>query len=178
METTNETLAEAAAQGDDAAFAILLERLYDRLFALCFRLTGARAEAEDLCQDICLAMPAKLSGYERRAKVTTWLHRIAVNAAHDRRRKHATYANATEGWGTWEIGRNAAQKAQVEATDWLTEAMRELSPELRDTLALILDDATHAEAADVLGVSEGTVSWRISQAKKLLREAKEKEDAV
>jgi len=70
-------------------------------------LTGARAEAEDLCQDICLALPAKLGSYQRRAKVTTWLYRVAVNAAHDRRRKSATYAKAITGWGDWENARQA-----------------------------------------------------------------------
>ena len=49
--------------------------------------------------------------------------------------------------------------------------------DLRDTLALILDDMTHAQAGDILGVSEGTISWRISEAKKKLRALKEKEDA-
>ena len=56
--------------------------------------------------------------------------------------------------------------------------MNQLGDDLRDTLALVLDDMTHAQAADVLGVSEGTVSWRISEAKKALRAIKEQEDAT
>lgn len=177
MTTTDEDLAKAAAGGDGQAFASLLDRHYDRLFGLCFRLTGQRAEAEDLCQDICASLPAKLAGYEGRSKVTTWLYRVAVNAAHDRRRRHATYAKATEGWGDWEIGRTAEIAQSAEDVDWLTNAMRSLNPDLRDTLALVLDDMTHAEAAEVLGVSEGTISWRISEAKKALKALKEKEDA-
>lgn len=55
--------------------------------------------------------------------------------------------------------------------------MNRLSEDLRDTLALVLDDMTHAEAAEILGVSEGTISWRISEAKKRLRAMKETEDA-
>lgn len=51
--------------------------------------------------------------------------------------------------------------------------MRALPDDLRDTLALILDERTHAEAAEILGVSEGTISWRISEAKKRLRKMKE-----
>jgi RNA polymerase sigma-70 factor (ECF subfamily) len=47
--------------------------------------------------------------------------------------------------------------------------MRRLPADLRDTLALVFDDLTHAEAAQVLGISEGTVSWRISEARKHLR---------
>lgn len=175
--TSDEDLAEAAANGDGQAFASLLDRHYDRLFAFCFRLTGARAEAEDLTQDICAALPAKLASYRHRARVTTWLYRVAVNAAHDRRRKRATYVKATNGWGDWEIGRTAANHEASEQIDWLTAAMNQLNDDLRDTLALVLDDMTHAQAAEVLGVSEGTISWRISEAKKALRAIKEKEAA-
>ncbi len=178
MKTSDEDLAMAAAAGDGAAFAILLERHYDRLFAFCFRLTGTRAEAEDLTQDICAALPAKLRSYQQRAQVTTWLYRVAVNAAHDRRRKGASYAKATQVWGDWENGRIAAAQETTEVLDWLTTAMRQLPPDLRDTLALVLDDMTHAQAAEVLGVSEGTISWRISQAKKALRDIREEEGQI
>ena len=177
MTTPDEDLARAAAGGDRQAFASLLDRHYDRLFGLCFRLTGSRAEAEDLCQDICTALPAKLGSYRRQAKVSTWLYRVAVNAAHDRRRKRATYIKASDGWGTWEINRQAELSETQDQVSWLHRAMAQLSDDLRDTLALILDDITHADAADILGISEGTVSWRVSEAKKRLRALKQQEEA-
>ena len=177
IKTSDEDLAAAAANGDGQAFASLLGRHYDRIFAFCFRLTGTRTEAEDLTQDICAALPAKLLSYQRRAKLTTWLYKVAMNAAHDRRRRRATYSKATTGWGDWEIARTATNAESAEKIDWLTQAMSHLSDDLRDTLALVLDDMTHAQAAEVLGVSEGTISWRISEAKKALRILKEKEDA-
>ncbi len=176
METSDNSLAQAAADGDRTAFATLLERQYDRLFRLCFRLTGARAEAEDLTQDICAALPAKLRSYRAEAAFTTWLYRIAVNAAHDRRRKQASHAKAAEGWGDWEVNRRAGNNEAAEAVDWLTTAMRSLPPDLRETLALVLDDMTHAAAADVLNVSEGTISWRISEAKKHLKQQRKEEE--
>ena len=111
------------------------------------------------------------------ARVTTWLYRVAVNAAHDRRRRRATYVKASEGWGDWEVNRVAANEDTSRAIDWLTMAMGQLTDDLRDTLALVLDDMTHAQAADILGVSESTISWRISEAKKRLREIKQMEDA-
>ena len=63
METPDETLALAAAGGDRAAFAALVTRHYDRIFALGWRLTGSKAEAEDLAQDICAALPHRLRGW-------------------------------------------------------------------------------------------------------------------
>lgn len=177
MTTSDEDLALAAAGSDGQAFGLLLERHYDRLFALCFRLTGHRAEAEDLCQDICAALPAKLAGYRRQAKVTTWLYRVAVNAAHDRRRRRATFARASDGWGDWELARQEVIAETANRLDWLTSAMARLTDDLRDTLALVLDDMTHAQAGEILGVSEGTISWRMSEAKKRLRALKAEEEA-
>jgi len=121
-------------------------------------------------------LPAKLASYKRQSKVTTWLYRVAVNAAHDRRRKYASHSRAADGWGDWEVNRQAAIAENADRADWLTLAMNALSNDLRDTLALVLDDMTHAEAAEILGISEGTVSWRLSEARKHLKTLKEKED--
>jgi RNA polymerase sigma factor (sigma-70 family) len=176
MNVSDEILASQAANGDAAAFSSLLARHYDGLFRLTLRLTGARAEAEDLTQDICAALPIKLAGFRGEARFTTWLWRVAVNAVHDRRRRAATRARNADGWGDWEVNRRAVNAEAAEAVDWLTEAMRALPADLRDTLALVLDDATHAQAGEVLQVSAGTISWRVSEAKKMLRAMRELED--
>lgn len=176
MEPTNETLARAAADGDAVSFSVLLERRYDPMFRLAFRLTGDQFEAEDLVQDICVALPAKIIGFDGRSKFSTWLYRVTVNAAHDRRRRQASHSRAAEGWGSWEIARRQADAETSDRTDWLIAAMGSLPETLRDTLALVLDNITHAQAAEVLGVSEGTISWRISEAKKLLKEYRKQED--
>lgn len=177
METADETLAEAARDGDRAAFAALVARHYDRIHGLAFRLTGQKAEAEDLAQDISLALPAKLASYRREARFTTWLYRVTVNAVHDRRRRAATHARAADGWGDWEQNRRAGIAEEAAALDWLTETMRRLPPELRDTVALTLgEELSQKEAAVVLGISEGTVAWRMSEVKKRLRALARAED--
>ena len=170
MDTPDEILANAAAGGDRAAFAVLVQRHYDRVFGLACRLTGARAEAQDLTQDICAALPAKLQHWRGEARFTTWLYRVVVNAAHDRRRRQATHARAATGWGDWEIARQDEITVQAEAQDWLAQAMTRLSVELRDTVALVLgEEMTQADAGTILGVSEGTIAWRMSEVKKRLR---------
>lgn len=179
MATQDDDLARAAAAGDRAAFAALLSRHYDRLFGFAFRLLGNRAEAEDMTQDICAALPAKLAGFRGDARFTTWLYRVAVNAAHDRRRRAATRAKAADGWGDWEINRREALREDAAAQDWLTQAMTALPGELRDTVALVLgEDLTQAEAGQVLGLSEGTIAWRMSEVKKHLRALRAEEDAI
>ena len=170
MTTADEDLALAAAGGDRQAFASLLSRHYDRLFRLCFRLTGRPADAEDLTQDICLALPAKIGGFRGTARFSTWLYRVAVNAAHDQRRRAAARARAATGWGDWEINRQAANAETAQNLDWLTHAMASLPDDLRDTAALTMgDEMTQAQAAEVLNISEGTVAWRLSEIRKRLR---------
>jgi len=177
METPDEDLATAAAFGDREAFAALLSRHYDRLFRLTYSLTGRRAEAEDLAQDICAALPAKLAGFRGQARFTTWLYRVTVNAAHDRRRRAATHAKAATGWGDWELDRQAAMADEAAAQGWLMQAMAALPADLRDTVALTLgEEMSQAEAAEVLEISEGTVAWRMSEVKKRLRAMAAAED--
>ena len=176
MTAGDRDLAFAAAAGDREAFTALLERHYDGVFRLCFRLTGRRETAEDLTQDICLSLPAKLKHFRGEAKLTTWLYRIAVNAAHDRRRRAAARTRTAEGWGNWERNRRAAAGDTAEQLDWLRQSMAALPEDLRDTVALTLDsELTHAEAAQVLGVPEGTVSWRLSEVRRRLRAMWQKE---
>lgn len=177
MQTADETLAIAAQEGDRAAFAALVSRHYDRIYGLAFRLTGRRAEAEDLTQDICLALPAKLGSFRREARFTTWLYRVTVNAALDRRRRAAAHARAADGWGDWEENRRAGMAEETAAQDWLAAAMRLLPQDLRDTVALTLgEELSQKEAAEVLGLSEGTVAWRMSEVKRRLRALAQAED--
>lgn len=170
METPDETLAQAAACGDRAAFAALVGRHYDRVHALAWRLTGSRADAQDLAQDICAALPAKMAGYRGEARFTTWLYRVVMNAASDRRRRQVTHARAVSGWGDWELARQDAIGEERDAMEWLAQAMRRLPDDLRETVALVTgDDLTQAQVAQVLGISEGTVAWRMSEVKRRLR---------
>ncbi|MCV6823405.1 MULTISPECIES: RNA polymerase sigma factor [Halocynthiibacter] len=176
METDDETLALAAANGDGEAFGLLLRRHYDRLFGLCCRLAGNTTEAEDLTQDICAALPAKLANFRGDAKFTTWLYRVAINASHDRRRRRATHARAANNWGDWELNRVAENEEAAQQSDWLATAISTLPVELRDTVILILgEELTQAQAGEILSVSEGTIAWRMSEVKKHLRAYHQKE---
>ena len=71
MTVSDEALARAAADGDLDAYSALLARHYDRIFALSFRLTGRREEAEDLTQDVCEALPGKMGVPHGRAEAET-----------------------------------------------------------------------------------------------------------
>jgi len=164
MQVSDEKLVESALGGDAAAFSVLLERHYDRIFRVAAGVLGSRAEAEDVTQDICLSLPKKLAQFRGDARFTTWLHRVVLNAARDRLRRMKTHSTKASGWGDWELNRQAANQEASEARSWLTNAMASLSPDLRETVTLVLgEDMTHKDAGEALGVSEGTVSWRMSE---------------
>lgn len=179
METSDENLVNLAQSGNAEAFGDLLERHYDLIFRLGFRMLGNRADAEDLAQDICAGLPVRLQKFEARAKFTTWLYRVTMNAAVDRLRKRKTQAKAGDGWGDVEQMNRATATEQAEEIAWLYATMQTLTPQLRDTLALVLgEELTHAEAGEVLEVSEGTISWRMSEIKKQLRAQARKEERI
>ncbi|MBZ0128661.1 MAG: sigma-70 family RNA polymerase sigma factor [Rhodobacteraceae bacterium] len=177
METGDESLVALALQGDGEAFTALVTRHYDLIFRVAFRILGSRDAAMDLAQDICAALPGKLAGFRREARFTTWLYRVVSNAALDHLRRRKAHAKAAEGWAEAEsLARDADAERQREL-DWLHQAMARLAPDLRQTVALVLgEEMTHAEAARVLDISEGTVSWRMSEVKKALRRMAQAED--
>jgi len=176
MRKSDAALARKAANGNRKAFAALLERHYDRLFAFAFRITGSRVDAEDLTQDICAALPAKLGSFRGESRFSTWLYRVAINAAHDQRRRAETRAKAADGWGDWEVNRRASVSETRQALDWLAQTMKDLPGDLRDTVALTLgEELTQKDAAQLLGVSEGTIAWRMSMVRNLLRKKHEEE---
>lgn len=177
METSDANLVKAAMAGDAAAFAALITRHYDRVYRVAFGVLGSRVEAEDLAQEICASLAGKLAGFRGDARFTTWLHRVVLNAARDALRRRATQSKAADGWGDVERMRRAeAAEAEAELR-WLSQAMTCLSDDLRETVTLVLgEEMTHAAAAAALGVSEGTISWRMSEVKKSLRARAQEEE--
>jgi len=170
MESSDQILVNRARSGDAQAFGLLLERHYDMILRLGYRVLGSQTMAEELAQDVCCALPVKLGTFRGDAKFTTWLYRVTINAAKDVLRKQKTRRTAQQGWG--DVYQLQQQDANDQAKDraWLAQAMNALPSDLRETLILTLtEDMTQAEAGAVLGVSAGTISWRVSEAKKHLR---------
>lgn len=179
METDDEMLVAMVLKGDSKAFSTLLHRHYDMIFRLGFRVLGSREDAEDLAQEICAALPRKLSGFKGTARFKTWLHQIVVNGARDVIRRNQSKRRKADGWGDVELMRRAEAAETNENLDWLQQAMNDLTPDLRETVAIVLgEEATHAMAAEILGVSEGTISWRMSEVKKHLREIAKNEEML
>lgn len=79
-------IAKAAIAGDRDAFSALLRSHYDRIHGLAWQLTGSRADADDIAQDVCCILAERLGDFRGEAKFTTWLCSIVFNACRDFRR--------------------------------------------------------------------------------------------
>ncbi len=181
IEHDDAALVRRARGGDREAFAALIERHYDRIHRLGARVLGDGEEAEDLAQDVCAGLAARLGSYRGDSLFTTWLYRVVVNAARDairraaiRRRREREHAEADA------LVRAARADREGERV-WLRQVMARLPEDLRATAALVLGEGLrHAEAGEILGISEATVSWRMHELRKRLRvmAADEEEEAV
>ena len=166
---SDSVLASAAAGGDREAVSRLLRRHYDRIHGLAWRITGSRTEADDIAQDVCCTLVEKIGSFRGEAKFSTWLCGIVFNCCrdHDRRRrsfhgfaqKLAVLAGLTRG----PDGRDLHDRV------WIENAVSRLKPAYRDTVILVAgEQLTHAEAAEILGVAESTVSWRMHEVRRIL----------
>lgn len=162
-------LVSAAIAGNRDAFETLLRTQYDRIHGLAWQLTGSRADADDVAQDVCCVLVEKLGSFRGDAKFTTWLCGITVNACRDLKRRRRSFLGLTEkltvlaGLAAAPDGRDAYDAI------WLKSAIARLKPVYRETAVLVAgQQLTHAEAAEVLGVAEATISWRMSEVRRML----------
>ena len=172
-EQDDATLTRRACEGNRDAFVALIERHYERIYRIGARVLDDVAEAEDLAQDVCVDLAAKLPSYRGDSRFTTWLYRVVVNAARDRLRRARARGLYERGYVETEALVRAGREGQddhARESAWLRQAMDRLPEELRITVLLLLEeDLKHAEAAEILGVSEATVSWRMHEVRKRLR---------
>jgi len=168
---TDAELVAAAAGGDRDAFAALLERHYARIHGLAWRLTGSRADADDIAQDVCCALVEKIGGFRGEAKFTTWLTGIVFNACRDLRRRRRSFGAFTERLAVLAGLASAPDGRDLHDALWLRSAIARLKPAYREAALLVAgEQLTHAEAAAILGVAEATVSWRMHEVRRLLAE--------
>ncbi len=161
--------------GDHAAFDALFERHAPQVLGFLLPLTGSRAEAEDLVQDVFLAAYGAHATFGGRSKPVSWLLGIAVRRWRDggrRGRLDVLALDDSAAAGECERGfpRKAALDDQVLDAVTLSQALLALTPPFREALLLVASQGfTYREAADILGEPVGTVKWRVSEASRRMR---------
>ena len=168
------------ADGDMAAVGEFLRRHTALVFAQARRVLRQPQDAEDAVQETFLRAYRAIDRFDGRAELSTWLYRICINVSLNalRRRKRTDAADVNDP----RIPEPAADPSQgnsdprhalegAELYRRLATALDELSPSLRSTVVLVLlEGMPQKDAAEVLGCSEGTVAWRVHEARRRLRE--------
>jgi RNA polymerase sigma factor (sigma-70 family) len=168
-DTPDTELVAAAAGGDRAAFEALLRRHYDRVHGLAWHLTGSRADADDVAQEVCCALVSRLGSYRGEAKFTTWLCGVVANASRDCLRRKRRFGGLVERLAVITGLARQPDGRDLHDAIWLRSAIARMKPAMRETAALVVgQQLTHAEAAAILGISEATVSWRMHEIRKAL----------
>ncbi len=160
----------AHAGGDRQAFAILFHRHRDRLWAVALRTTGDREDAADALQEAMLSAHRSAARFRGDSAVTTWLHRIVVNACVDRLRRRAAHRTVPlPGSEDVEDERPRRHEPATPPIDHDTamdvrQALAQLPYEQRVCLVLVdIEGHSVAEVAQMLSVAEGTVKSRCSR---------------
>lgn len=169
---------------DEDAFVELVRAYQHRVFNVVVRIVGDRAEAEDVAQEVFVAIFKHIDGFRGDAKFSTWVYRIATNTARNRikylsRRSHKYHQNYEDSPDT--VKEENPLSGQVDQPE--DRAMgKELEAIIKDGLAelndihrtiIVLRDIEHlsyAEIAQVVDLPEGTVKSRLFRARSSLRD--------
>lgn len=176
---TANALVAAAKAGDGRAFESLVRRYRKRIFALALHITGSASEADDIAQEVFLKAYRALPEFEGRSQFFTWVYRMTVNRSLNARRDRARRGEDTLDDPRLELavavdarsnpGRAADLRQQYAR---LLRALDGLPVDMRTTVILVsLQGLSHGEVAVVQNVSEGTIAWRMHEARRRLNEA-------
>jgi RNA polymerase sigma-70 factor (ECF subfamily) len=167
VEQTDEVLLAEHVAGDPHAFSELVYRHRDRLWAVALRTMGDSNEAEDALQDALISAFRRAEQFRGEAKVTTWLHRIVVNACLDRiRRRSARPTSPLPEHDAADSGLQAADDhiEQRETQILIAEALAELPDDQREAVILVdIEGWPIQDAARMLNCPSGTVKSRCSR---------------
>jgi RNA polymerase sigma-70 factor, ECF subfamily len=156
----------AHVSGDPAAFEELVRRHRDRLWAVALRTTGDPEEASDALQDALISAFRRADQFRGDSAVTTWLHRIVVNASLDRLRRRSVRATRPlpdddESLPGAVVADPDDAMARRETQLVITAALAELPVDQRAAVLLVdVEGWSVEDAAVMLGCPEGTVKSR------------------
>ena len=190
--TSDEQIVERALAGDAEAFGEIVRRWERRIFALAYGMLGRQEDARDATQETFLAAFRGLRGFRGEAKVSSWLHRIAVNQCITRQRRARVRAEtALEDETDRDVASADAaslitrahespahQVESRERAEIVRRAVGALPPELRQVVLMKeFEELTFQEIADVLDLPMSTVKSRLYTALQQLRMRLEKHGA-
>ena len=169
-EMSDEALVAQAKAGDRAAFGRLVERHYDFIFRTACKWSGKRSDAEDIAQDVCVKLATVLRSFDGRSAFSSWLYKVTLNAVRDMQRARSRRGRKAERYAEVAPDEVLPDQEDAAAAHQLWAAVRRLPDQQRDAVLLVYgEELNHAQAGEIMGCRETTVSWHIHEAKKTLR---------
>lgn len=190
VETPDRELLARAAEGDREAFTVLVEAHQDRVISLCRRYLGNREEARDAAQDVFLKVWRKAGSYRPRARVSTWIHRIAVNHCLNllRRRKIVRFLPFVRGGDddeTPDLDPEDSRPGPAESLEarrrWsATRRAVDALPESQRSVLILakFEGLSYQEIAETLGITVGAVESRLFRAMRRLEAERDEREAA
>lgn len=179
LNLSDEELVERAVVSDPEAFGEIVRRWERKIFALCFGMLGREDDARDACQEAFIAAYKNLGRFRGEARVSSWLHRIAVNQCLTTKRRQKTRAedfldddDGSEDRAFVAAAHHSPGKIAEagERTSMVRQAVRALPPELREVVVMKeFEEMTFQEISDTLDIPLSTVKSRLYTALKQLR---------
>ncbi len=162
---TDEQLLRAHAAGDQHAFTDLINRHIDYLWSVALRTSRNPEDAADGLQDALLAAHRTAADFRSDAKVTSWLHRIVVNACLDRiRRNNSRRTIPLPEWDDLSIADPTDEISSIDLSVSIGRALHVLPEGQRQAIVAVdIEGYSVAEAATMLGVAEGTIKSRCAR---------------
>lgn len=162
---TDEQLLRAHAAGDQHAFTDLINRHIDYLWSVALRTSRNPEDAADGLQDALLAAHRTAADFRSDAKVTSWLHRIVVNACLDRiRRNNSRRTIPLPEWDDLSIADPTDEISSIDLSVSIGRALHVLPEGQRQAIVAVdIEGYSVAEAATLLGVAEGTIKSRCAR---------------
>ena len=176
---TDEQLVELAVSDDPEAFGQIVRRWERKIFALCFGMLTREDEARDAAQETFIAAYRNLSRFRGEAKVSSWLHRIAVNQCLTTKRRNKTRSEDFLDEENGEVDRvfvapaNLSPARKTEQAERLTvvrQAVSSLPGDLRQVIVMKeFEEMTFQEISETLEIPLSTVKSRLYTALKQLK---------
>ncbi len=161
----DQALIRRAQDGDATSFAELLDLYYDTIHRFAWKWCGHTADAQDIAQQACIKLAGSLPQFRFQSAFTTWLYRLVISCARDwqRRQRH----DAPERAPLVELGTDGTRSEDQIYLEQLLSQLDRLGEGMKETALLVhAEGLSHAEAGEILGVSESTISWRIHTIRK------------
>jgi RNA polymerase sigma-70 factor, ECF subfamily len=168
QERDDTTLARLAAVGDRDALDVLLNRHVDRVHAICRRILGNPDDALDAAQEALIAIARAVPRFDGRSAFTTWMYRVATNAALDELRRRGRRPTPTETLVEPRASASSGPEAAGARID-IDAALARIPEEYRVAVVLRdLCDLDYTQIGEVLQLPPGTVRSRISRGRAAL----------